>query len=78
MNTFANYNYAIIILDGYAMALIKHIDNCIYVFDSHARNCHGSFDKIGTAHQYLSQIVYLSQLTFSSWKFACHRPLFSL
>ena len=38
MNTFSNDNYAFIILDGYVLALIKHINNCIYVFDSHARN----------------------------------------
>ena len=38
MNTFLNHNYAFTILDGYVMALIKHDDNVIYVFDSHARN----------------------------------------
>ena len=49
MNTFINDNYAFIILDGYIMALFKHTDNCIYVFDSHARNCYGMPDQNGTA-----------------------------
>ena len=41
MNDFFNNNYAFIILKGYIMALIKHSDYCIYVFDSHARNFYG-------------------------------------
>ena len=49
MNTFTSDNYAFIILDGYVMALIKHTDNCIYVFDSHARNEYGMPDDSGTA-----------------------------
>jgi hypothetical protein len=48
MNTFLNNNYAFIILDGYIMALIKSVD-CMYVFDSHARNCFGMPDENGTA-----------------------------
>jgi hypothetical protein len=49
MNTFSNDNYAFMILDGYTMALIKHTDNVIYVFDSHARNDYGMLDDNGTA-----------------------------
>ena len=49
MTTFSSDNYAFIILDGYVMALIKHTDNCIYVFDSHARNEYGMPDDNGTA-----------------------------
>ena len=37
------------ILEGYIIALIKHEDNCIYVLDSHARNCYGMPDKNGNA-----------------------------
>ena len=49
MNTFTSDNYALIILDGYVMALMKHTDNSIYVFDSHARNEYGMPDDNGTA-----------------------------
>ena len=31
------------------MKIIKHEDNCIYLFDSHARNCYGMPDANGTA-----------------------------
>ena len=37
MNTFNDNNFAFIILEGYTVALINTGD-CIYVFDSHARN----------------------------------------
>ena len=30
------FSHVFIILDGYVMALIKHTDKVIYVFDSHA------------------------------------------
>ena len=67
MNTFSNDNYAFIILDGYAIALINHVDNCIYIFYSHARNEYGMPDSNGTAvvmkcfdistlHQYLRSL----------------------
>ena len=48
MNAFSNNNYAFIILDGYIMALFKCLD-CLYLFDSHARNCFGMPDPNGTA-----------------------------
>ena len=49
MNTFTHNKYAIIILDGYMMALIRGVDSVFYVFDSHARNCTGMLDPNGTA-----------------------------
>ena len=48
LNAFSNSNDALVILDGYVMALIKTTD-CIFVFDSHARNCYGMPDPNGTA-----------------------------
>ena len=36
-------------LNGYVVALLKSIDNSIYVFDSHARNHYGMPDPNGTA-----------------------------
>ena len=77
MTTFTNDNYVFIILDGYVMALIKHTDNSIYVFDSHARNEYGMPDDNGTAvvmkccditklYQYLCSTLLLS--TVSSLK----------
>ena len=48
MNTFTNNNYAILILEGYMMALIKGLDY-FYLFDPHARNCNGMPDPNGTA-----------------------------
>ena len=49
VNAFTIDNYVLLILDGYVMALIRHIDNRIYVFDSHARNEYGMPDDNGTA-----------------------------
>ena len=49
INTFSNDNYAFIILQGCVMALIKHFDDCIYVFDSHSRNYYGMPEPNGTA-----------------------------
>jgi hypothetical protein len=48
LNTFINANYAILILEGYMMALIKHSDS-FYLFDSHARDTNGFPDPNGTA-----------------------------
>ncbi len=48
MSTFTNSNDAILILEGYTMALIKHFD-FFYLFDSHARNYNGMPDANGTA-----------------------------
>ena len=48
MNAFTDNNYAFIVVEGYIMALINTVD-CIYVFDSHARNCFGMPDPNGTA-----------------------------
>ena len=48
MSAFTNSNYAILILEGYTMGLIKHLDFS-YLFDSHARNYNGMPDANGTA-----------------------------
>ena len=48
MNAFNDNDCAFIILEGYIMGLIKTAD-CIYMFDSHARNCFGMPDPNGTA-----------------------------
>ena len=43
MNSFNDNNFAFIILEGYIIGLINNVD-CIYVFDSHARNNFGMPD----------------------------------
>ena len=48
LNTFFNYNHAILILECYMMAIIKQT-NFIYLFDSHARDISGMPDPNGTA-----------------------------
>ena len=48
LNTFLNYSYAILVLEGYMMALIKQTD-FFYLFDSHARDSSGMPDPNGTA-----------------------------
>ena len=48
VNTFANDCFAILILEGYMMALMKETDN-FYLFDSHARDSSGIPDPNGTA-----------------------------
>lgn len=49
MITFANDKYAIVILEGYTMALIHNVDSAFYVFDPHARNSYGMPCNNGTA-----------------------------
>ena len=50
MNVFLSNNYALIILEGYTMALLKSTQtDCIYLFDSHSRNGFGMPDPNGTA-----------------------------
>lgn len=48
LNTFMSHSYAILILEGYIMAIIKQ-SNYFYVFDSHARDFNGMPDPNGTA-----------------------------
>ena len=48
LNTFLNDNYAILILDGYMMAIVKQ-SNYFYLFDSHARDFNGMPNPNGTA-----------------------------
>ena len=48
LNTFLNYSYAIIVLEGYMMTLIKQTD-FFYLFDSHARGFSCMPDSNGTA-----------------------------
>ena len=43
-----NHDYAIFILEGYMMAIIRQ-SNYFYVFDSHARDLNGMPDPNGTA-----------------------------
>ncbi len=47
-NTFLNDNHAILILEGYMVAIIKQTD-FFYLFDSHARDMSGMPDHNGTA-----------------------------
>ena len=48
VNTFLNDSYAILILEGYMMALIRQTEYS-YLCDSHARDIHGMPDPNGTA-----------------------------
>ena len=48
LDMFLNYSSAILILEGYMMALIKQT-NFFYLFDSHARDFNGMPDSNGTA-----------------------------
>ena len=48
LNTFLNYSYAIIVLEGCMMALIKQTD-FFYLFDSLARDSSGMPDPNGSA-----------------------------
>jgi hypothetical protein len=49
MNTFTQSKDAILILDGYMMALMHDINCFFYLFDPHARNSFGMSDPNGTA-----------------------------
>ena len=50
MNVFLSNNFALIILKGYTMALLKSTQtDCIYLFDSHSRDGFGMPDPNGTA-----------------------------
>ena len=49
MNSFAIEKYALLILQGYVMAVVRDIDTGYYVFDSHSRNFVGMPDPSGTA-----------------------------
>jgi hypothetical protein len=48
MNTFTQSKHAILILDGYMIALMHDV-NSFYLFDPHARNSFGMCDPSGTA-----------------------------
>ena len=48
MNAFSDSSNAMLVPDGYAMAVIKKSD-FLYLFDSHARNSLGIPDENGTA-----------------------------
>jgi hypothetical protein len=49
MNTFTQSKDAILILDGYMMALMHDINSFFYLFDPHARNSFGLSVPNGTA-----------------------------
>jgi hypothetical protein len=48
MNTFTQSKDAILILDGYMLALMHDINSFFYLCDSHARNSFGMSDSNGT------------------------------
>ena len=65
LNVFSNYSFAILILEGYMMALIKQTD-FFYLFDSHARDSSGMPDPNGTAVvMKFANIVGLEQYLYS-------------
>ena len=67
LNTYVNYNYryAIFILEGYMMAIIKQV-NYFYMFDSHARDVNGMTDPNGTAIVIkFSNILDLEKFSYS-------------
>ena len=49
LKTFMHDKYALLILEGYMMALINSVDSFFYLFDPHARNYAGMPDPNGTA-----------------------------
>ena len=53
LNTFLNYSYAFIVLEGYMITLIKQTD-FFYLFDSHAKDSSGMHDPNGTVVRSLS------------------------
>ena len=64
LNTFLNDSFAMLILEGYMMALIKQT-NVFYLFDSHARDFNGMPDPNGTAVvMKFSNIVLLEQFLY--------------
>ena len=58
LNTFLNDNHAILILEGYMVAIIKQTD-FFYLFDSHARDMSGMPDPNGTAVMRFTNILEL-------------------
>ena len=65
LNTFLNNSYAILILEGYMMAIIKQVDT-FYSFDSHARDSSGMPDPNGTAVvMRFANILDLEQYVYS-------------
>ena len=64
-NTFLNDSYAILVFNGYMMALIKQ-ENFFYLFDPHARDVNGMPDPDGTAVvMKFADILKLEQFLFS-------------
>ena len=49
LKTFMHDKYALLILEGYMMALINSVDSFFYLFDPHARNYAVMPDPKGTA-----------------------------
>ena len=49
MDTFSQYKYAILILQGYMIGIIFGIDSVFYVFDLHGRDEHGMPNPNGIA-----------------------------
>ena len=49
MDTFSQYKYAILILQGYMIGIIFGIESIFYVLDSHGRDEHGMPNPNGIA-----------------------------
>ena len=70
LSTFLSNDYAILILEGYMMALIKQ-ENSFYLFDSHARDA----EEVGSPSQHALQLIniqspdFLQCLLEKLWKF---------
>ena len=76
-NTLAKYKYAFMILEGFMMALIKHMD-CLYFIDPHGRNCLGMPDPNGTAVvMQFANMLELEQYLYSLSE-ALHSNLFEI
>lgn len=59
LNTFVSHDYAILILEGYMLAIIKQTDS-FYLFHSHARDYSGMPDPNGTA--VVMEFTYILEL----------------
>ena len=76
-NTFLNNNYAILILEGYMMALVKQ-NNVFYLFDSHARDLNGMPYPNGTAVVIKFTSIVDMEQHLSSLSITLHVNLFEL
>jgi hypothetical protein len=75
--SFLNSHYAILILEGYMMALIKQ-NNVFYLFDSHARDLNGMPNPNGTAIVMKFTSILDMEQHLSSLSISLHVNLFEL